>query len=151
MSDWYRDERWLDAPRHVVSAAVTVTNSRSELLMVKSPRRGWEIPGGQVELSSAPASGLGGCVAAARSDLMAVRRAIAPAGLSLAGHGLEDELVGFLVEEEDGRGLGAEDRARHLDGRLQKRAVRLVGSEHTCCDGCFEIAHAAPFALEAGW
>ncbi len=51
MSDWYRDERWLDAPRHVVSAAVTVTNSRSELLMVKSPRRGWEIPGGQVELS----------------------------------------------------------------------------------------------------
>ena len=46
-------------------------------------------PGGQVELSSAPASGLGGCVAAARSDLTAVRQAIAPAGLSLAGHGLD--------------------------------------------------------------
>ncbi len=46
-------------------------------------------PGGQVELSSAPASGLGGCVAAARSDLSAVRQAIAPAGLSLAGHGLD--------------------------------------------------------------
>jgi len=46
-------------------------------------------PGGQVELSSAPASGLGGCVAAARSDLAAVRRAIEPAGLSLAGHGLD--------------------------------------------------------------
>jgi glutamate--cysteine ligase len=46
-------------------------------------------PGGQVELSSAPASGLGGCVAAARSDLAAVRQAIAPAGLSLAGHGLD--------------------------------------------------------------
>jgi glutamate--cysteine ligase len=46
-------------------------------------------PGGQVELSSAPASGLGGCVAAARSDLAAVRRAIAPAGLSLTGHGLD--------------------------------------------------------------
>ena len=37
-------------------------------------------PGGQVELSSAPASGLGGCVAAARSDLTAVRQAIAPGG-----------------------------------------------------------------------
>ena len=46
-------------------------------------------PGGQVELSSAPASGLGGCVAAARSDLTAVRQAIAPGGLSLAGHGLD--------------------------------------------------------------
>ncbi len=46
-------------------------------------------PGGQVELSSAPASGLGGCVAAARSDLTAVRQAISPAGLSLAGHGLD--------------------------------------------------------------
>jgi len=46
-------------------------------------------PGGQVELSSAPASGLGGCVAAAGSDLTAVRQAIAPAGLSLAGHGLD--------------------------------------------------------------
>jgi glutamate--cysteine ligase len=46
-------------------------------------------PGGQVEISSAPASGLGGCVAAARSDLAAVRQAIAPAGLSLAGHGLD--------------------------------------------------------------
>ena len=42
-------------------------------------------PGGQVELSSAPASGLGGCVAAARSDLAAVRQAIAPAGLSPRG------------------------------------------------------------------
>ena len=46
-------------------------------------------PGGQVELSSAPASGLGGCVAAARKDLAAVREAIAPAGLTLAGHGLD--------------------------------------------------------------
>jgi glutamate--cysteine ligase len=46
-------------------------------------------PGGQVELSSAPASGLGGCVAAARSDLTALRQAIAPAGLSLAGQGLD--------------------------------------------------------------
>ena len=43
-------------------------------------------PGGQIELSSAPASGLGGCVTAARSDLAAVRQAMpAPAGLSLAG------------------------------------------------------------------
>jgi ADP-ribose pyrophosphatase YjhB (NUDIX family) len=48
--DWYADPRFLDAPRHVVSAAVTVVNHRNEILLVKSPRRGWEIPGGQVEL-----------------------------------------------------------------------------------------------------
>ncbi|HWG63121.1 MAG TPA: ergothioneine biosynthesis glutamate--cysteine ligase EgtA [Streptosporangiaceae bacterium] len=46
-------------------------------------------PGGQVELSSAPASGLAGCVLAAGRDLAAVRQAIEPAGLSLAGHGLD--------------------------------------------------------------
>jgi len=50
MIDWYRDSRFVDAPRHVVSAAVTVVNDRREILLVKSPRRGWEIPGGQVEL-----------------------------------------------------------------------------------------------------
>src|ERR1700733_3401814 len=46
-------------------------------------------PGGQVELSSAPASGLGGCVAAPQSAAAAARQAIAPEGLSLAGHGLD--------------------------------------------------------------
>ncbi len=45
-------------------------------------------PGGQVELSSAAAPGLGPCVAAARSDLTAIRQALAPAGLRLAGHGI---------------------------------------------------------------
>jgi 8-oxo-dGTP diphosphatase len=50
LNDWYRNARWVDAPRHVVSAAVSVINDRNELLLVRSPRRGWEIPGGQVEL-----------------------------------------------------------------------------------------------------
>ena len=71
--------------------------------------------------------------------------------LPLARHRLEDELVRFLVEQEDRRRLGTEDRARHLHGRLQERAVGLVRSEHAGGDGCFEIAHAAPFALEAVW
>ena len=73
--------------------------------------------------------------------------------LSLTGHGLEHELVRLLVEEEDGRSLGAEDRARHLHGRLQERAVRLVGAEHAGGDSRFEIAHVAavPFAFEAVW
>lgn len=48
--DWYGSDRWLSAPRHVISAAVAVVNDHGELLMVRSPARGWEIPGGQVEL-----------------------------------------------------------------------------------------------------
>ena len=43
---------------------------------------------------------------------------------ALAGDRLEDELVRLLVEEEDRRRLGAEDRARDLDDRLEQRAVR---------------------------
>jgi hypothetical protein len=70
----------------------------------------------------------------------------------LAGHRLEHELVRFLVEQEHGRRLGAEDRTGHLHGRLQERAVRLVSSEDARGDSRFEIAHAAaPFALEAVW
>jgi glutamate--cysteine ligase len=46
-------------------------------------------PGGQVELSSAPAAGVGGCVAAASRDLTALRGAMSAAGLSLSGHGLD--------------------------------------------------------------
>jgi glutamate--cysteine ligase len=46
-------------------------------------------PGGQIELSSAPAVGLGGCVATARHDLTAITEAIRPVGLSLAGEGLD--------------------------------------------------------------
>ena len=33
----------------MVTAAAVVLNERDELLLVRSPRRGWEMPGGQVE------------------------------------------------------------------------------------------------------
>ena len=46
-------------------------------------------PGGQVELSSAPASSLGGCVSATGDDLAALRGALRPAGLLLAGQGMD--------------------------------------------------------------
>jgi glutamate--cysteine ligase len=46
-------------------------------------------PGGQVELSSAPASSLGGCVSATEDDLAALRGALRPADLLLAGQGMD--------------------------------------------------------------
>jgi glutamate--cysteine ligase len=46
-------------------------------------------PGGQLELSSAPATSLGGCVTAAGEDLAALRAAVHAAGLQLAGDGLD--------------------------------------------------------------
>lgn len=36
-------------PKHIVSAAAIVLNDQSEILLIKGPRRGWEMPGGQVE------------------------------------------------------------------------------------------------------
>lgn len=47
--NWYQNERWLNAPKHVMAAATVVVNDQNELLLIRSPRRGWEIPGGQVE------------------------------------------------------------------------------------------------------
>lgn len=39
----------MSPPKHIVSAATIVFNDQGELLLIKGPRRGWEIPGGQVE------------------------------------------------------------------------------------------------------
>lgn len=36
-------------PKHIVSAAAIVVNDKNELLLIRGPRRGWEMPGGQVE------------------------------------------------------------------------------------------------------
>ncbi|WP_077324592.1 NUDIX hydrolase [Virgibacillus siamensis] len=36
-------------PKHIVSAATIILNDQNELLLIKGPRRGWEMPGGQVE------------------------------------------------------------------------------------------------------
>lgn len=36
-------------PKHIVSAATIVLNNKNEILLIKGPRRGWEMPGGQVE------------------------------------------------------------------------------------------------------
>jgi 8-oxo-dGTP diphosphatase len=39
----------MKVPKHIVSAAAVVLDEKNELLLIKGPRRGWEIPGGQVE------------------------------------------------------------------------------------------------------
>jgi 8-oxo-dGTP diphosphatase len=41
--------RKMTVPKHVVSAAAIVLNDKNEVLLIKGPRRGWEMPGGQVE------------------------------------------------------------------------------------------------------
>lgn len=46
-------------------------------------------PGGQLELSSLPASSLTECVSAMRADLTAVRAALRGHGLTLSGHGTD--------------------------------------------------------------
>ncbi|MNI33854.1 NUDIX domain protein [compost metagenome] len=37
------------APKHFLSAATIVLNERNEILLIKGPERGWEMPGGVVE------------------------------------------------------------------------------------------------------
>ncbi|MDX1771563.1 MAG: NUDIX hydrolase [Planococcaceae bacterium] len=39
----------MTVPKHIVSAATIVINDKNEILLIKGPRRGWEMPGGQVE------------------------------------------------------------------------------------------------------
>ena len=39
----------MSTPKHILSAAAVVVNDKNEMLLIKGPRRGWEMPGGQVE------------------------------------------------------------------------------------------------------
>lgn len=36
-------------PTHIVAAGGLIINDRSEILLVKNPRKGWEYPGGIIE------------------------------------------------------------------------------------------------------
>jgi 8-oxo-dGTP diphosphatase len=44
------EEEKMPVPKHIVSAAAIVLNEKNELLLIRGPRRGWEMPGGQVEV-----------------------------------------------------------------------------------------------------
>jgi ergothioneine biosynthesis glutamate--cysteine ligase EgtA len=46
-------------------------------------------PGGQVELSTAPASGSSGCIAVARADMAVLHKEFGSAGLALTGRGID--------------------------------------------------------------
>ncbi|MCL6604604.1 MAG: NUDIX hydrolase [Paenibacillus sp.] len=37
-------------PKHIVTAGAIVMNDQKEILLIKGPRRGWEPPGGRVEI-----------------------------------------------------------------------------------------------------
>ncbi|GEB31124.1 MULTISPECIES: NUDIX hydrolase [Brevibacillus] len=39
----------MTSPKHSLSAAAIIVNDRNEVLLIKGPRRGWEMPGGKVE------------------------------------------------------------------------------------------------------
>src|SRR6266566_9546170 len=60
-------------------------------------------PGGQVEISSAPAAGPGGCIAGTSLDLAALRQAIQQEGLCLSGQGLDPFRPPRRVLEPAGR------------------------------------------------
>ena len=46
------------APRHIVAASALIRNARGEIALVRTARRGWELPGGQIELGESLIDGL---------------------------------------------------------------------------------------------
>lgn len=47
-----------NAPRHIVAASALIRNQRDEIALVRTERRGWELPGGQIELGETVTDGL---------------------------------------------------------------------------------------------
>lgn len=46
------------APRHIVAASALVSNANGQILLVRTHSRGWEIPGGQIEIGESLIDGL---------------------------------------------------------------------------------------------
>src|SRR5487761_1244901 len=72
----------------ITRAIASLTNGNAHAVLPGGGTLSTE-PGGQLELSSAPATSLGGCVTAAGDDMAALRDAIGAAGLQLSGDGLD--------------------------------------------------------------
>ena len=45
-------------PRHIVAASALIRNDKGEIALVLTERRGWELPGGQIELGESLPDGL---------------------------------------------------------------------------------------------
>lgn len=45
-------------PRHIVAASALIRNDKGEIALVKTEGRGWELPGGQIELGETLPDGL---------------------------------------------------------------------------------------------
>ena len=47
-----------NSPRHIVAASALIRNDKGEIALVRTERRGWELPGGQIELGESLIDGL---------------------------------------------------------------------------------------------
>ncbi|GAA4088395.1 ergothioneine biosynthesis glutamate--cysteine ligase EgtA [Actinomadura miaoliensis] len=86
------ETEWLVLDRAAPGAPVPPARLRALLDRAGPPPHGSRItyePGGQLELSSAPFPGLGPAHRGLGADIAHVRDALAPAGLVLAGHGVD--------------------------------------------------------------
>jgi len=47
-----------NTPRHIVAASALIRNEQGDIALVKTERRGWELPGGQIEIGESLTDGL---------------------------------------------------------------------------------------------
>lgn len=88
-------------PTHLVSVAAMVTNEKGEILLVKSPWRGWEYPGGLIEPGE--------------SFQEALRREV------LEESGVEIEITGFvgICKNVERNIVNIDFTARYIGGELR--------------------------------
>lgn len=53
-----RDSDLMEMPMHIVAAGGIIFNEKNQVLLIKNPRKGWEYPGGQIEVGETIPDGL---------------------------------------------------------------------------------------------
>ena len=96
----------MDYPKHIVATGSLITNKNNQILLVKTERRGWEMPGGQVEEGEDIISALKREVLAEAGDTIKIKK------LTAVYSSVSEPfkvIVDFISEYDDGNAKAANE------------------------------------------
>ncbi len=108
-------------PRHIVAASALIRNDKGDIALVKTERRGWELPGGQIELGETLPDGL------RREVMEECGLAVEPGPLLHLRSNLSSSIVIFVFEAAFAGGdLRPSDETPEVRWADPQTALRLV-------------------------
>ncbi len=127
----------MNYPVHIVTVSGLIENDYGEILLVKSPDRGWEIPGGQIEIGEDLINGLKREIKEETGMITEIRRLIAvhsnigemfqPDGISSIGTIVSFGFTGKAISGE----LTTSDESLEVNWFDREKILDIIDEEFT--------------------